>query len=216
MSQSASGSSASALLAAESVRLAARARFVGATPESVDYEFRWVVQEVLRRSLVWRVQFDVTTVAGTALYTLPLDVNHAVVAVTAARINDGGGPLKLGDVSLLDTEEGRPGRVGMGDFQSVLLNPVPDNAYAVIVEVALTLTPDTESDLPDVLVPYHAALLSGLLYRMYAMPNKPYTNAQAAQHHLLEFNKNILDVKRDAVGQRAVGSRIARPLRKFA
>ncbi len=195
------------ILLLESVKESAMARLPGADPSIIDRETRWMVSEFLRETRVWRRTYSVTLVDSTTMYDLPIEDEEAVAVLMAATLD--GAPMNLGLPSALDEQEGTPLNAGMEGDRVLRVWPVPmlaDAGKVVAVDVALTLLVSVDAPPPDVLRPYQGFMLDGLLARLYAMPDKPWTNIRIADVHLRRFEVGKTSVKREMDGHRSFGA----------
>lgn len=191
----------------ESVKESVLSRLVGVDPSLVDRETRWVLNEFLSGTRVWRRTLDVTLVDATTIYDVPIEDEESVAVLMAATLD--GAPMGLGLPSALDTQDGTPRQVGMESDRSVRVWPVPalaDAGKVVSVDVALTLLVSVDAAPPDVLRPYQNYLFDGLLARLYAIPDKPWTNVRIADVHLRRFETGKASVKREMDGNRSFGA----------
>ena len=195
-------------------REAALMRLPGADPGLLDVEFRYTVGEFLSRSLVWRRRVDVPITLNEGVYRLGLEAHEGVAVLLYGEVSrdldgtDGLTVLRLGAVAHVQRPAVYYGirRCGMVDHQRVSITPVPtENGYARF-DVALTVLPHVEAPLPDVLLPWQEVLLAGLLSRMYAIPDKPYTNYNMADFHQRSFSARCSIIRREQEGGRAQGS----------
>lgn len=193
----------------ESVRQTVMLRLPGATPEIVDFEARWLISEFLSETRLWRETFSVGLTAGVVDYAIPIDDKTAVTVLMKARI--GTTHLAFGGIPAIPNpaRTGRPTRAMMLDDRTVRVHPIPttdDIALPLDVNVALTLLVTVDAVPPDVMRPYHHYLLDGLLARMYAMPDKPWTNTRMAEPHLRRFQSGKSFVRRELDASRGYGS----------
>ena len=195
----------------ESVKESAMVRLPGADPTIIDRETRWMMSEFLRETRVWRRVMTVTLVDATTMYDLPIEDEEAVAVLMGATLD--GSQMSLGLPSALDEQEGTPTQAGMEGDRVLRVWPVPmlgDAGKVVAVDVALTLLVSVDAVPPDALRPYQGYMLDGLLARLYAMPDKPWTNVRIADVHLRRFETGKASVKRDMDGHRSFGSPRAR------
>lgn len=193
----------------ESVRQTVLLRLAGASPEIVDFEARWLISEFLSETRIWRETYSVGLTAGVTDYALPIEDETAVAVLMEARI--GTAQLGFGGISAIPNPArvGLPTRIMMFDDRTARVFPAPtaeDIALPLEVSVALTLLVTVDAVPPDVIRPYHHYLLDGLLARMYAMPDKPWTNTRMAEPHLRRFQSGKSFVRRELDASRGYGS----------
>lgn len=193
----------------ESVKQTAALRIAGADPSLIDFETRWVVSEFLTETRIWTSTVQVLVTGGQSDYALSIDDEQSAVVLMSVR--SGADWVPVGGVpSVLNPEvTGAPRLVGMLDDRTIRLAPIPsaaESGMALDVTVALTLLPTVDVPPPDVLRPYHHYLLDGLLSRLYAIPDKPWTNSRHAGAHLQRFQSGKTFTRRESVASRTYGS----------
>lgn len=187
----------------ESIRQAAMVRLTGATPDVVDLESRWVVSDFLTRTRVWRKMVAITPTPGVDEYAVPGIQNYeSVVLITEAAYKDR--TLLLAKFPVTTMQDGLPTAVMMVNDRTVGVYPAPtaDVTDTIDLELAFTLLPASENPIPAVVRPYHDTLLKGVLARMYAIPDKPYTNLRLAPAEQSAYDRSVYDIRRVVDGGR--------------
>lgn len=193
----------------ESVRLAVRTRITGATAELIDQETREVVSEILRETLMYRVDKTVTLEAGVTDYTLTMDDYESVAVLVGASYQGRGLSVGRPSVTLpYDAEAtGGPRFVFMLDDQNVRVHPSPtaDNEAGkeITLDCAMTILPVAEVILPKVLRPYQMLIQAGVLARMYSMPERPWTSKASAASAMLDYESRRVSARNDTERGRA-------------
>ena len=187
----------------ESIRQAAMVRLTGATPDVVDLESRWVVSDFLTRTRVWRKMVAITPTPGVDEYAVPGIQNYeSVVIITEAAYKDR--TLLLAKFPVSTMQDGLPTAVMLVNDRTVGVYPAPtaDVTDTIDLELAFTLLPASENPIPAVVRPYHDTLLEGVLARMYAIPDKPYTNLRLAPAEQAAYDRSVYDIRRIVDGGR--------------
>jgi hypothetical protein len=175
--------------------------FPGATEPQVEEKLRHALKEFYLQSRAWRRTlgpFDVTD--GAPLVTLnPVDANTQVVWVRNAWFQEGDirTPLGVSVCKITEAREGKPTHFYSETPYSLTLWPTPDTTIPGIlfVEVALTTTA-AATVIPEVSETHHfEAILDGAFARMYAMPNKPWTDPLAADRYSRTFRRRCLELR---------------------
>lgn len=193
---------------------AAVMRLPGVIPELLDIEFRYVVAEFLSRTLCYRRGLEVPLTPDEGVYRLGLQPYEGVAALLYGEYSrdreakEGNTLLRMGTPPSVPRMGAWYGvrRAGMIDTQRVAIAPAPSEVGYARFDVALTLTPDIDFPMPDVLLPWQDILLAGLLSRMMAMQDKPYSNLNLAGVNKREFESRMQQVRREVDGGRAYGS----------
>jgi hypothetical protein len=179
----------------ESIKQAAMVRLPGIDPSLVDMEMRWTLYEFLMETRVRIVVRDTPLVAGLQDYPMG---DESVVVILEAKVDDT--PIAVGRVQYSNTETGFPRSVGLVLDSLARVAPTPTSAESgkrLILTYATTILPtNTTGELPLEAKPYHGYLLDGLLARVLAMPDKPWTNTRMAEPHLRRYRSGISDVRR--------------------
>lgn len=152
----------------------------GATEPIVDSQIRKVVREFMKRTTILRETFQFNTVAGTATYQLNPTFGQ-VSSVLDAFIDSEQRPL---GVSTEESRGPRPAEKPQAWYTMVphlfTLWPTPDAAYQITLNAVVSLG-QTDTEIPeDIVKQYAETLAAGVLAMMFAMPGKPWTQAQAA------------------------------------
>lgn len=195
----------------ETVKQAVSARIVGVAPGMLDSEMRWVVDEFMRATRVWERDINITLVNGTTDYALDIEDYESAWLLLSATYNER--VMRQGRAPSGFSTTGTPSAVGMVNDRTLRVYPIPVDAtgFPLKVTLCLTLLPSTHAPFPDVIRPYHAAFVDGLLGRMFSMPDKPWTNLKLAALHLDQFNMQKMDTRREMDRGRSFGAQFVRP-----
>ena len=164
-------------------------------------------EELLTRSLIWRVDLD-EHYAITGLRDLELELpkrDLRVVQLKTVKIDDK--PLRqVGDGEFTTNYSGKT--CSLSDFGRALrFIPPPTQSGSVQIRVILTTSAKSTGLEERVADMIHEPLLDGALSRLYSMPSMPWTNNPLAAFHAATFD-NAIDKLRGAAennGGRAVG-----------
>ncbi len=167
----------------------ARSHLVGATDNTIQLALFGVMDDFFRGSNAWQEDIDVQVagndVAGTVYQLVP----------TGASLID---KLMWVYVSPASAQELRGTAVSaaMSIPGELTLYTQPSSPAVYRATVALTvadpLTREGNVIFPEwVLQKYRAIILDGLLGRMMAQPNKPFSNLQLSVYHSRKFNSGI-------------------------
>lgn len=208
----------------EAIKVSALARLPGVDPSLIDMEMQWALQEFLSETRLWTRVVPVTLIEGVREYTLGLNpARESPVVLLECKVGEN--RLRHGiDWLASNTDRGYPTMAGLDmigpDNASVVVSPFPSAAETGLVvnaRVAVTLLPVSPPDLdamPLEARPYHSHLLDGLLARLFAMADKPWTNSRAADTHMRRFRQGIVAVRRELDAARTYGSLQVR-MRRF-
>ena len=163
------------------------ARLPGAVEAVVQSELRNAIEWFYRESRAWRVtELGPYAVAEgqDTVYLNPADQYSRVTYVLGAFLNEGGAVTPLTAATEMPQERlvDKP-RVYFMEAPDVLrLYPRPSSSLGAVLYVSASLTPAADFvRVPDVAVTHHFdAILDAALARIYAMPNKPFTNYDLA------------------------------------
>ena len=171
----------------EQVKEVAASRIAGMVPNAVDIETRFVLDEFLKLSQVWKRSIPIPYVAGESEYSLGIKDYESAVEIQEAKLNDRA--LRLGVMENAPTTTGKPSAVGLITDRKVRIYPIPeaDESGTIDVLVVLTLLPNTEVPPPEEARPYFEALLTGVLARAYAMVGRGWANLPMAAAMRSEF-----------------------------
>lgn len=187
----------------ESVRQAAMVRLTGATPEVVDLESCWVISDFLTRTRVWRRVVAITPIPGVDEYVIPnIQLYESAVLITEATYKDR--TLLLAKFPVATMQDGLPTAVMLTNDRTVGVYPSPtaDVTDTIDLELVMTLLPKLSNPVPTVVRPYHDTILKGVLARMYAIPDKPYTNLRLAAVERVDYDRSVYDIRRIVDGGR--------------
>lgn len=190
----------------ESAKQAVSARIGNVTPALLDNEMRWVLDDFLRNTRVWREVVEVTMVPGQADYALDIEDYEAAVGIIQARY--GGFPVSLFIQRASYTQTGAPAWAGLLNDRTLRVYPLPSAGTTGVMEVEVfkTLLPTLHAVPPDELRPYHRAIMDGLLSRMFEMADKPWHNLKAFAVAVANYEAAKADVRIMADRGRAVTS----------
>lgn len=164
----------------EQVKQNASARLGSIPPALIDSEMRWVLEDFLRHTRVWREALTVTLVPGQEDYTLDIEDYESAAGIIQAQY--GGFPVGLHIQRMSTTRTGDPAWVGLLTDRILRIYPLPSasSTGSLEVEIYKSLLPSLNAVPPDEIRPYHRTILEGLLARLLEMPDKPWFNLKAA------------------------------------
>ena len=167
----------------------ARSHLVGATDNTIQLALFGVMDDFFRGSNAWQEDIDVQ-VAGNE----PAGTIYPLTPTGACLIDK----LMWVFVAPASAQElrGTPVNAAMSVPGELTLYSQPSSPAVYRATVALTvsdpLTRDGNVIFPEwVLQKYRAIILHGLLGRMMAQPNKPFSNLQLSVYHSRSFNSGI-------------------------
>lgn len=200
----------------ESVKTGAMIRLAGATPEVIDSEMRWVVSEFLADTRLWMERISVTLLAGQTEYALALgDDTESVTMIFRAEFN---GRTLGHNIPPADSNTGAPARIALKTDRIILIYPQPDTeavATPLLIDVCKTLLPTSSATVPEIIRPFHSAILLGLLARMYAITDKPWTDLRMAAAMTSAYVGACTEIRHQVEKGRTFGSVYARPVKAF-
>lgn len=102
--------------------------------------------------------------------------------------------LYLNSDKIVGTDTAQPTSLWMRTPDTGILYPKPDKNYGAVLYVIAGLKPVINTtQLPAISTEQHLdGLVSGVLARLYSMPNKPFTSMPAAAEHKRNFRQQIL------------------------
>jgi hypothetical protein len=157
----------------------------------VDNALRQAAILFCEMSLAWRATLaDVAVVAGTNTYPYVPPSGAVVHAITYAAFNGEEIAAHTGesDLRIWDwrNQTGTPEYV-LGGATSLILVPNPDAAGTLSLIVALKPMPTATGIDDDIFNEWRDAIIAGALARLMMSPKKPYTDAQMASFHQMQF-----------------------------
>jgi hypothetical protein len=182
-------------------------RLPGATAALVRCELEAAVRDFYHRSAAWRETIGpYPIVAGQQFKWLnPVDMYADVQHVFGCHLV----PPEGGRVELCRMTGGRPGERLPGKPDSYYctepytleLYPIPDQNYGSILYIDVALAPIAGTErLPEIASSHHYdGILACALWRLYAIPAKPWTNLQLAVAMERECRKRITAARGDAI-----------------
>lgn len=179
----------------------------GVTPFEVAHHIREALRDFCARTKCWQVLLDpFVTAAGSAEYTLTPPAGAAIsqveeVFVSEARLDFAG----LDDLYTLTAGNWRTAAAGT-PLQATFLEPgrlrlhtTPDAVATVYVRAALKPSASATlatATLPDFLFEQWAQdIANGALTRLYATPDKPYSNPQLSLERGTRYEVSVGDAR---------------------
>lgn len=175
----------------------------GVTTPQVEEKLRSALKEFYLQSRAYRRVLGPLTItsAQPSLALDPVDANTRVVWVRDAWLQDGSIKTHLVKAAckLTEPRTGRPTHYWLDPAvpSTLMLWPTPDVTLSNIlhVEVALTVS-DAATVFPDLSVSHHfEAILNGAFARLYAMPNKPWTDQLVANRYSQLFRRACSELR---------------------
>lgn len=166
-----------------------RVRLPGATDSALQLEMFAVMDDFFKGSNVWQEDIDITIPANDPPYTI-----YDIVPDSPSLID------KVMWAFQAPTTAQQPRGAGVGVAMSIpgqlTLAIQPTSPIVYRITVALTVDDPTNRDgnvvFPAwVLAKYRSLLIDGLVGRMMAQPNKPFTNTQLSVYHTRKFISGI-------------------------
>lgn len=176
-------------------------------PEIIDCIKRAVI-DFCRRSRIWKETINVKIKENKYLYTF--NENGARVeqvlsgVIKTSKIEE---PMNLKPDSLLSTISSRRFLRGYNYSQpssgnKVRIYPIPDSSHlSPNVDFYCVLAPTRQSNsYPDfILEEWYEALITGSVYNLLRIPNKPWTDYNLSIHHNKQFLSFITEAKQESV-----------------
>ncbi len=108
--------------------------------------------------------------------------------------------LKPSPRLLVGGDRGQPAAFFMREPDVMQLYPMPNLTYGSVLYIYAIIAPLIITPrLPNISVTHHFdAIMNGLLARMYAMPNRPWTDKDAAAKHERMYNRDKLRYRDEA------------------
>lgn len=174
------------------------ARLAGVTESLVTCELNAAVREFYIRSQAWREQIGPFNVyQDTDLVWLnPVDPYSNVLQVRGAwlQIDNVTYPLEPNTTRVTTPQTGQPMKFSTPDPYVLRLWPTPDKSYLeqLWIDTSLVPLPDA-TRLPNIASSHHfEPILEGALSRLYAIPNKPWTDPALAMVYLQSFKRRCV------------------------
>jgi hypothetical protein len=198
----------------EQIKEVAASRVAGMVPGAVDIETRFVVQEFLSLSQVWKRSIPIPIAAGESEYALTLQSYESAVEIQTARLNNS--LMHLWVMENAHTDTGTPVAVGLVSDRRVRVYPTPAAGQTGTINAlfVLTLLPDMEVPIPAEVRPYFDTLLAGVLARAYAMVGRGWANLPMAAAMRQKFETDCTSIRvatRTGRGRSLGMSRVAFP-----
>lgn len=197
------------ILQTESIKETAALRLAGVTMAMVNAEMRWTLMEFLAETRIWRRVITLAPVAGQRDYELPIEDYESVKLLMSASYGDRN---ILRGLTFGLEQTGSPSGVGMITDRILRVSPTPtaSETSLITVDVCLTILPIMDAEPPDEIRPYSQVLLDGLLGRLYAIPDKPWTDIRFAAAHYAAWRSGISTTRREMEMGRMHGYTMAR------
>lgn len=181
------------------LRQAILVRVPNITRDVVDLELRSVASEFFTRTLSWRQQYTFCPQIGCAAYIIPVEQPGMNIAAILSA-DYAGRAMRVGDLSGHFTEVGSPSVIALRDARTVVLHPAPSTLDHVVRFTAAMTVDILDADpaglvLPYAVVPYTGTIMEGVLSRLYAMPEKPWTSKTLMEYHERRFRRGMAEVR---------------------
>lgn len=198
------------LAAYGTLRNAVTSRLKGVTPDFVDAEAAWALNEFLTRTQLVRATQDITLEEGEGSYALPLRTTHPYcLADTLYAGYLGNTQMAVGrDLNMwYATDEGTPSLIELEGVSRLRVHPRPDaeNAGKTLrVLVSVTTDPSYRcAPIPDGIMPFVDTLLSGVLARLHAMDGVAWSNSTLAAYFSQRFHSQMMAARAAAMQGRS-------------
>jgi hypothetical protein len=176
------------------------AQLPGAIPAQIEEKLRHALKEFFLQSRAWRTTlgpFDVTS--GVALVTPTPPANSQIVWIRDVWLQEGGvfTPLQAATAEITEARTGKPTHFYSESPDTLMLWPTPDTTLTQVLyaHVALTMT-DATSVVPDLSASHHyEAIEHGALARLFAIPNKPWSDPAMAFRYARMFRRRCLELR---------------------
>lgn len=198
----------------------------GAPDSLVDTQIQLVLRDFYTKSNAWRVTlgpFNVTTGIDTVQLN-PVDAYSSVLNVFRAYFYpfpDANSVtpkfLSSSPLALVGGQPSQPNFFWMYTPDTLVLYPKPEKVYGRILYAQVSLKPVINStQLPPIATEQHLdALVSGVLARLYAMPNKPFTAKDQAAVMARTYTREML-IARDHARRQYGSADTPMPFPRFA
>lgn len=182
-------------------------RLPGAELPLVELETRAVVADFLARSLLWRRRQEIQAVAGQGVYCLTLPQEKAgIIATQLLAAFYGNTALAIGAiVGVTPNASGSPRMADMSNPIQVQLWPPPptsEDPKLITLDIAWGIDVGIRNPeslcLPPEVLGFIDVIVNGLLYRMFSMPDKPWSSQKHAAHHSASFRHGVGVARRAA------------------
>lgn len=139
-------------------------------------------------SLVLKYNTDAfNTVSGTSMYDIDVPASHDLSRVVYVTVDgDEIQSLPINNLPLVTTDNAKPTKYYVTQLESetqLNLYATPDDAYSVVVNVALRPSTDTTFLADDLYHYWMEPIIAGALGRIYAVPGQPFTDYTAADYY---------------------------------
>jgi hypothetical protein len=175
-----------------------------------------VCREFCAKSRIWRHTVDELDVdVDDAVVRIPGIAEAEVAGIMTARLSgEPLSPMRPQDAENFDIKRvGRPMRFWSLDHESIRLWPTPDATYIATLTCTVWLRPALgASSLPAWIFENNLlTIVDGLRWRLYEMPQKPWTNPAQAENCRVRF-----EMKCNEVSTRAGNGNVSAPARTKA
>ncbi len=173
----------------------------GATAAQLEEKLRHAAKEFYLQSRAWRTvlgPFTVTAANPAVTLTPPADAR--VMWVRAAWLQEGTVVTALvpSPCKITESRSERPRQYYFDPPTGVLqLWPTPDATLSNVLYAEVALAPTTAAAaFPDLAESHHfEAIEHGALARLFAMPNKPWTNQDEARRYARMFRRACIEMR---------------------
>lgn len=187
-------------------------QLVGCEFPLIDMHLRWVLHDFLTRTGLLRESLSVSLVAAQANYPLTFATASGIAAtLLTARIGES--RLVHSTLAGLPAATGTPAMCALLDAETVGVWPTPTEAATLSLLAAITISPSAAlgtPTVPFVCQPFFDYIHSGVLGRLYALPDKPWTSSLVAGYHKGEYMRGIAKARIAAETGRAQGTQMWR------
>lgn len=116
-----------------------------------------------------------------------------------------------------DSRQGPPMFWSAPNQNQILLSPIPEiaEANALVIMAAVAPKRNAAGVDDDVLEKWSDTMINGALARIYAIPNQPFTNPQAAKERYMLYRADVAQAKIEANKERTTASLKVRPRTYF-
>lgn len=175
----------------------ARVQLPGAINDGIRYELYNVLDELLSQSNIWWEDIPFDCVQGVTDYNI-VPATGRIVQLLGLRYADS--PLGTDEIPASMPEPGW-----------LMWARAPSEPKECICRVSLTvIDPVTRAGYPQcptwILQRYHGTISSGLIYKMAAQQNKPWSNDEIATLHGQKFRNEIGSARVDQLHQHTQGA----------
>lgn len=153
---------------------------------------------------VWRVEVPFSTTAGVYDYVVNTYIPAGTVLQSVLLVKVDGNYVPLYEYERLTVKypafpdvanTQKPVASAMQDQRTLVLQPVPDDAYNVVLTI--TVKPTTSATDADefVMEEYRDSLVHGALFELLAIPERPWTNLKLADYYGRRFKFDKMAAK---------------------